>query len=120
MATYTLQDLEKARIDLQKWIDRFENYSGNNPNKYQTDIKSARQRVRQIEYVLKIEGVFPNTENEELQSILDRFFPAAQNKEIVEHEGQRYERRFRPSEKSRSGKSVKSWERYWVKLSDRS
>lgn len=44
----TPEDLERARKELQDWQDRFDRYSGNNPDKYQSDIREARRRVREI------------------------------------------------------------------------
>jgi len=49
----TRGEIEIARRDLADWMERFDNYSGNNPNKYQSDIKAARRRVRQLEDDLK-------------------------------------------------------------------
>jgi hypothetical protein len=50
--TFTVDDLEKAREALRAWEDRFDRYTGNNPNKYQSDIKVARREVRTIEDAL--------------------------------------------------------------------
>lgn len=54
---YTLSDLEKARADLSEWQRRFDNYSGNNPNKFRTDIRNARDRVAMITDSLKKQGL---------------------------------------------------------------
>jgi hypothetical protein len=40
--------LEKAEANLKAWMDRWDNYSGNNPGKYQTDIKAARREVNSL------------------------------------------------------------------------
>ena len=40
--------LEKAEAKLRAWMDRWDNYSGNNPRKYQTDIKTARREVNSL------------------------------------------------------------------------
>lgn len=37
-------DLAAAEAELKLWLDRFDNYSGNNPNKYQADIRAARRK----------------------------------------------------------------------------
>ncbi|MCT2581149.1 MAG: hypothetical protein E5X23_08345 [Mesorhizobium sp.] len=118
MTTFTIDDLERAKANLERWTQSFDDYTGNNPDKYQSDIKSARVEVREIEAALKADGTIPLTEREKLENTLDRLFPNARSKEIVEHEGQRYERRFTPLERSRSRKTVTVWDRYWVKLSD--
>jgi hypothetical protein len=35
---YTLEDYEKAKAEARKWTDAFDRYSGNNLDKYQSDI----------------------------------------------------------------------------------
>jgi hypothetical protein len=64
---YTLEGLEKARAELKRLEAAWENYSGNNPNKYQSQIKSARRLVRIIESTLKANGTLPLTEHEQLE-----------------------------------------------------
>jgi len=76
------------------------------------------ERVREIESPLKESGALPKTEHEKLESELDRLFPNARSKEIVEHEGRRYQRRFTPLERSRSRKSVTAWGKSWDKVQD--
>lgn len=110
---YTLDDYEKAKAELQGWLQRWENYSGNNSNKYQADIKAARAKVRLIEHVLKEKGVLSLTERE-----LDKAFPNAQSREVVEYKGRRYRRHFIPLEKSRSRKTVTEWGRSWEDAND--
>lgn len=118
MTTYKLADLEAAQLELAAWNKRFEDYTGNNPNKYQADLKSAREKVRDIEFALKEGGVLPKTESERLASILDQLFPNARSREIVEYQGAKYQRKFSPLEWSRSRKSVTAWERSWSKLQE--
>jgi hypothetical protein len=115
---YTLDDLEKARERLRGWEDRFDRYTGNNPNKYQTDIKAARREVRLIEDALKADDALPLTEQERLAKVLDAAFPDAESKQIVEHGGRRFQRHFWPIEKSRSGKTVTEWGRGWTEVSN--
>lgn len=118
MTKYTLDDLARAKASLSDWQARFDNYTGNNPDKYQADIRSARENVRIIEDILKADGTIARTPHEELELRLDRLHPQARSKDVVEHEGQRYQRRFTPLERSRSRKTVTAWDRHWVKLSD--
>jgi hypothetical protein len=118
MTTYTLEDLEQAKASLAAWNRRFDDYTGNNPGKYESDLQSARALVSEIEAALKADGTIPLSEREKLENTLDLLFPNARSKEIVEHEGQRYERRFTPLERSRSRKTVAVWDRYWLKLPD--
>lgn len=115
---YTLDDLEAARAALKSWQDQFDRYSGNNPDKYQADIKAARRQVRAIEDALKANGTIPLTEKEQLEKELDDAFPNARSKQIVSLNGRRFQRRFWPMEKSRSGKTVTEWGRGWTELSE--
>lgn len=54
-----LDDLKQAHADLEPWQERWDNYSGNNPNKYRSSIKSAGERVRTIEADLRRRGLLP-------------------------------------------------------------
>ncbi len=113
---YTSEDLEKANAELALWEKRWDNYSGNNPNKYQSDIRLCRGRVRMISDYLKRSGELEMSLQEKLNAELDRAFPNAQSKEIVEYQGEKYQRRFYPLEKSRSRKSVTVWGKEWAKI----
>jgi hypothetical protein len=42
-------DLSAAKSELQQWQDAFDRYSGNNPNKYRTDIRRAKATVKRLE-----------------------------------------------------------------------
>ncbi|MEP1612413.1 MAG: hypothetical protein ABJL72_10865 [Roseobacter sp.] len=64
---YTPDDLEEATKSLRDWQDKFDRYSGNNPNKYQADSRAARRRVRQIENSLKASGQLALSEDEALE-----------------------------------------------------
>lgn len=110
---YTLEDYENAKAELASWNERWENYSGNNPDKYQADIKAAERKVRDIERYLKDIGVLELTEKEKLEKDLDQAFPGAQSKEVVEYNGKKYRRRYWPIEKSRSRKTVTEWGKSW-------
>lgn len=118
MSMYTLDDYEKAKSELRRWSDAWDNYSGNNPDKYQADIKAARRRVRELEEYLKAHGLIERTEREILEKEIDAAFPNAKSKEIVSFRGKRYMRRFFPLEKSRSRKTVNEWGRSWEEISD--
>lgn len=110
---YTLEDLYIAQEELALWQDRWDRYDGNNPNKYQADIRNAQSRVRSITESLKANGVLERSEQEKLEVRLDHEFPNAQSNEIVEFEGKQYQRRFYPLRKSRSRKSVTEWGKSW-------
>lgn len=111
---YTFEDYEKARLELHRWNKQWDNYTGNNPHKYQTDIRDAARKVREIELFLKDAGILERTESEQLEIELDRMFPNAQTREVVEYNGKKYRRQFWPLEKSRSGKTVKEWGKSWL------
>jgi hypothetical protein len=91
----------------------FDNYSGNNPDKYQSSIKAARRKINIIELSLKVSGVIPRTEEELLWGRLNRMFPKAKHKDVVELDGRRFKKLVYPGEKSRSGQ-VKSWDVSWL------
>jgi len=113
---YTLEDLDVAREALKSWQDKFDRYSGNNPDKYQADIKSASRTVRQIENSLKALGQIPLSEHEELERDLNAAFPNAESNQIVEFRGRKYQRKFWPIERSRSRKTVTEWGRGWTEV----
>ncbi|CAK2039539.1 conserved hypothetical protein [Vibrio crassostreae] len=110
---YTLEDLQAAQTELELWEGRWERYDGNNPNKYQADIKNARSLVRNITESLKDIGLLERNEQENLDARLDKEFPNAQSKQIVEFEGKKYQRCFFPLRKSCSRKSVVEWGKSW-------
>lgn len=115
--TYTLEDLEQARVELRAHSDRFDRYSGNNPNKYRSDIDLAMMKVESIEASLKASGVLPKSEQELLEERIKAAFPKADNKDIVEFEGRKYQLRYWPKRKSRSG-AVKEWAHGWKLLEE--
>jgi hypothetical protein len=115
---YTIHDYEKAVADLKRWSDAWDNYSGNNPEKFQSDIKAARVKVRLVGRYLKDAGVLPLSEREVLEHELDKAFPNARGNEVVEYNERRYKRQFFPLEKSRSRKTVTEWRKSWEVLED--
>lgn len=112
MDLYSIKDYEKAQSELERLERCWENYSGNNPNKYRARIKLARSTVSSISEYLKEQGQIPYSEKEILQNKLCKKFPEAQSKDVVEFEGQRYKLVFYPKEKSRSG-NVLAWGKEW-------
>ena len=113
----TIEDLEAARINLKRELDRWENYGGNNPDKYKTAIADARVVVHDIESKLKAAGLLELSDEERRFKELDRLFPDAGTRQVVEHEGRKFQRKFTPVATSLSGKTVKAWRAYWVELS---
>ena len=113
MSLYSLDDLKTAQDTLDSINTKWSNYSGNNPNKYQSELKSARRSVKLITESLKSSGLIPLTEAETLNKELDILFPKARSKQIIEHNGAKYIKKFFPAEKSNSGKTVTAWDSYW-------
>ena len=111
---YTLEDYENAKAELARWSELENNYMGNNPDKYQADIKATRRKVREMESYLKETGLIEQTQQEKLEKELDRLFPNTPSKKIIEYNGIKYQRRYSPLEKSRSRKTVKEWSKSWV------
>ena len=114
---YTLEDLAEAKAELCTWLGRFDRYTGNNPQKYQANIRTAQRKVSVIESSLRAVGAIPLSAVELLEKELDAAFPNAQNKQIVEYNGRNFQRRYWPVEKSRSGKSVVKWGKFWAEIS---
>lgn len=113
---YTLDDYKAAKVELERLNQQWENYSGNNPNKFQTNMAAARSKVRAIETTLKATGHIPRTLQEELEHRLDSAFPNARSKQTVYFEEKRYIRRFTPLEISLSGKTVTEWAKSWEEV----
>ena len=113
---YTLEDYEKAKGEARKWTDAFDRYNGNNPDKYQSDIKIARVKLREIKQDLKSRGLLVMNDKEKLEAELDKEFPEAKSKQIVEYKGKSYQRKYFPLEKSRSRKTVTDWGKTWIEL----
>ena len=113
MTDFTIEDLEQARQQLRQWEDRWAYSSANNPNKYRGPINAARSSVRIIEAELKRTGLLPRTPQEIIENVLDKRFPYARSREIVEYEGKKYQRTFTPLQFSRSRKTVTVWGKNW-------
>jgi len=112
---YSLADLEAAKAEWKSWEDRWDSYSGNNPDKYHSQREMAQAKVRAIEQYLKSAGALPLSEQEVLERDLERLFPNAKSKDVIEHRGIRYQRRFSPAARSRKG-SVTRWDKSWVAI----
>jgi hypothetical protein len=115
MAEYTLMDLEQA-YETRKAVEaKWERYDGNNPNKYRSERRAAQDAVLRIEESLKAVGALERTPEERLDLALDTLHPDTRAKEVVEHDGVRYERRFQPLGRFTDGKPER-WKGYWVEL----
>lgn len=112
-AGYSLDDLARAKRELAELVEQESRYNGNNPNKYAAGIRSLVRQRDQIAADLKRRGEIPETAEEELARRLDAAFPNARSRQVVTFEGTRYRKRFRPAERSRSGKTVTRWDFWW-------
>jgi len=95
LTIYTDDDLDRAKAELARLERAWENHSGNNPDKYWASISLARSKVALIEAALAT----ALTAKEQIECKLDAAFPTASNKEVVEFEGRKYQRIFRPADK---------------------
>lgn len=110
-----LEQLAEATAELERLQDQWDGYMGNNPNKYRSVIKNAREKCNDLAVQCKIEGLIPYTEQELLTKKLNAEFPNAKSKQIVELDGVKYKNTYTPREISNSGKTVKSWHQKWIK-----
>lgn len=113
---YTIEDYENAKAELAAQQARWDNYAGNNPNKYRGPIESAKAAVHLIETELKASGILPRTQEEIRDAQLDQAFPNARSKQTVDWNGEKYMRCYQPISKSLSGKTVTAWRKFWVKV----
>jgi hypothetical protein len=113
---YTLKDLEEARAELQNLSSRWANYDGNNPNKYQGEIRAARQKVASIQEFLSATELNAGLRAPTIDETLTRLYPNAPNRLEVLYEGKRYRKRYAPAERSRSRKTVVSWSSWWEEV----
>lgn len=110
-------ELAEARRHLARVEQRWDNYMGNNPEKYSGALSHWSGEVQRLERALKKDGVLPTTDEEKLEFELDRMFPRARSREVVELRGKKYRRRFAPAEFSRSRKTVTRWNKWWEPVS---
>ncbi|WP_319825846.1 hypothetical protein [Thalassovita sp.] len=114
----TLEGLERAKEHLERLEERDGLDTSGNPEKYHTRINAARMEVRRLTESLKAQGLIPYSDQELLNRKLDKAFPKARSKDIVDFDGAQYQKRFSPATKSRSGKTVTSWNQWWQRFPD--
>ena len=68
---------------------------------------------------LKSNNVIPVSDIETITAQLDVLFKKAKNRDTVEHKKCKYQRRFTPLKLSKSGKIVRTWAKFWLKLDDK-
>lgn len=114
----TLQQLEEAKAELDRLIERDGEDTSGNLDKYHGRISAAREEVARITAQLKKLGILPYTERERISAELDETFPnAAKGVEVVWN-GKRFSKRMKPRSKSRSGRTVYTWDTWWDCLGD--
>ena len=113
-----LEKLREARAQLALANRRWENYDGNNPNKYHASIAEARAAVHRLENLCKQQGLIELSAEEVLWARIDAAYPDAKSRQLVDFEGACYQRRFSPVSTSLSGKTVKDWRASWVRLEE--
>jgi len=113
---YTLEQYETAKELVKSVQAASDNYDGNNPDKFRTNLTQARITLKIIEDDLKEEGTLPSSEQEKLSARISRQFPNARSKDKMEFEGKRYWLRYIPFAKSLTGKTVLHWTREWVEI----
>jgi hypothetical protein len=105
-----LADVSAATAARDAASEAWDRYSGNNPNPPALKrFKDAGDALRRAVEAAKLAGAMPRTETELLHAALDAAFPKARSNEVVEHEGQRYQRKFSPT-----GDKARPWDRFWV------
>jgi hypothetical protein len=111
----TLADLQEAQVDLERQRERRDNYTGNNPNKYVTEVRLAQETVSTLTQALKASGLLARTDHEILEAKLDAAHPKARPKDIVTFENERFQRWMTPATRSLSG-GVATWDKGWTKI----
>lgn len=114
--SYTLAVLEAALAHRKALSAQWGNYSGNNPNKGYADRHAAHMRALEIEEELKRCGVIPYTEQEQPTRELNRLYPDAASRSIVEHEGCFFQIRYTPNGHSLSGRVKGGYSSSWNEL----
>lgn len=114
---YNLDDLEKARRNFEYLSDLWsKEYTKNKPNKYDKEAKLASEHLHEVEEYLKLNGLLVYTDDELVQDSLNEKYPLAKSGEIITFNEVRYQKRFHPGKRSKSGKTVKEWHSEWVNL----
>ena len=109
---YTLEDLERER----NWDSGF---GPNNPGAERRKLREHNARLKAIETYLIETGVLAKpppiekSPEEKLGEELDRLYPNAKSKTIVDYNGEKYQIRYYPRSKSNSGKTVHEWGHEW-------
>ncbi|GHE77589.1 hypothetical protein [Thalassotalea profundi] len=63
---------------------------------------------------LKKQKIIPVSEVEIISEKLNFLYKSTKNREVIEYNGNQYERRFSPLKLSKSGKNVQKWAKFWL------
>lgn len=105
--TYTLADYEAAKAEVVKLSKSWENYMGGNPHKFDTELRLARDRLRDIEHSVLMNGLLKPTDLQAANLALDKAHPYAKAKTRVEFKGKLYEIYYWRESVSLSGKTTR-------------
>jgi len=115
---YTIADLEKAKKTYDYYLKLMGDYDGGNLHKYHAEVSRSGVKVTEIERSLKAAGILEMTEQERLDARLDKLYPYATSRRIIEYNGKKYQLRYYPLSASRSGKTVLEWGHEWRRLDE--
>lgn len=115
---YNLEDLKTAQEEFEYWSELWaQEYSEKQlTNRYDTQAKKASLKLKEIEDYLKSNGVIAYTKDELANESLNSKYPNAKSRDVQQFNGVRYQKRFFPVKKSKSGKTVKEWRTAWINL----
>ncbi|NVK24440.1 MAG: hypothetical protein HWE10_05900 [Gammaproteobacteria bacterium] len=111
--------IEQLQVDIESELDNYEDFNFPEDSLIKKLIDERKSLVLERALLwreLKSNGQMPYTKQEEIIDKLNEAFSNAKSNEKVELEGQFYLKRFQPVELSKTGKSVKKYWSYWLKL----
>ena len=87
---YTVEGLAWLTAELAREQAKWDNYSGNNPNKGAADRRALSRQIEQVTAALKDAGTLPSTPEERLKKVLDKQTPGRLKGCCTRYEGQWY------------------------------
>ncbi|WP_394131096.1 hypothetical protein [Shewanella maritima] len=113
-----LTDVNNELIPLKEMADRECTAThGLTGTIYRPHLDAYMQRcIKKAEILacLKRQSILPLSKVELISTTLDNIHKRAKNHDIVEYEGEHYQRLFLPLKLSKSGKVVQKWARIWL------
>lgn len=124
-----MQDLEhidvmtsriaQLQTDIENEVDKYEDFDFPEGSLIKSLIDERASLVMERALLLrklKSNGDMPYTILEQIMDELNEAFPNAKSNDKVEFNGEKYLKRFQPVELSKTGKSVKQYWAYWLRL----